>query len=109
MKKSAATATELQITVVARVAGEDFDLHATKYGATGNYQVQNNGVKDNAAFFARVTALGAAVSFMTLNNGEWTQKVGPRSVDLGDDTKDYHTTFALKTAPSAPPALPKKK
>ncbi len=69
--------------------------------------MQNNGVKDNAAFFARVQALGAAVSSMTLNNGEWTQVVGGRTVDLGDVTQEYHTTFALKTAPTAP--LPKKK
>ena len=71
--------------------------------------MQNNGVKDNAAFFARVKALGAAVSFMTLNNGEWTQVLGHRSVDLGDATQEYHTTFALKTAPSAPPARAPKK
>ena len=72
--------------------------------------MQNNGVKDNAAFFARVQALGAAVSYMTLLNGEWTQVVrNIRTVDLGDVTQDYHTTFALKTAPSAPPARAPKK
>lgn len=98
----------MQITVAARVVdGATFDLLATKYGETGNYQVQD--CRSNKAFFEHLKNLGAAVSYMTLKNDVWTQVLGSRSVDLGDATQKYHTTFALKTAPSAPPARAPKK
>ena len=99
----------MQITVAARVVdGANFELLATKYGKSGNYQVQDR--RSNKLFFGHLKNLGAAVSYITLKNGEWTQIVrDSRTVDLGDATQEYHTTFALTTAPSAPPARAPKK
>ena len=92
----------MKVVVTATVGGHDFDLLAQRY-ATGNYQVQN--CRDNKAFFAHLKTLGADISYITLENGVWTQVVGGRTLSLSDGTaiaKKYHTTFTLSAAPSLP-------
>jgi hypothetical protein len=95
-------ATELQVHVTATVGGSNFELLATEYGSTGNYQVQNR--RDNKAFFAHLKTLGADVSYITLQKDFWTQVVGPRtSFNLNDTATKYFTSFTLRVAPAPPP------
>ena len=93
--------------MTATVGDDNFELLATEYGATHNYQVQNR--RANKAFFAHVKALGADVSYITLQNDVWTQVLGSRTVDLTDAAQPYFTTFTLSAAPAPPPPQKKKK
>ena len=98
-------ATERFIKVTATVADKSFSLHAQEYRETGNYQVQN--CRENKIFFERMQALGADVSYITLQNDTWTQVRGNRSINLEDASKAYCTSFTLSAEPALPPKAKK--
>lgn len=67
-------ATDFEVRVVARVRGHPpMTLRASRYGATGNYQLQN--VAENRPYFDLINSLGANTKYITLKNDLWIQCV----------------------------------
>ena len=63
--------------------------------------------RENKIFFERMQALGADVSYITLQNDTWTQVRGNRSINLEDASKAYCTSFTLSAEPALPPKAKK--